>query len=210
MKVIKTLILTAMLFFMITNLNGAWWANEFPCPYPYNSQCESLILQGASNFLQSFSSFYLLLNESELNSNSNLNSFDSERASIYIENAINKLIASRENLSQFLSLLKNGIIDSDIIQKLKSFNYENLVAMQELYPAVMNRVKYFLSEGNLNGFLEEIISDLDVIINNSINIQNIISNKTMPDLDDLREIFQKFSDCMLFGYYSSLVFSKIK
>jgi hypothetical protein len=204
MKFIKTLILATMLFFVITNLNGAWWANEIPCPYPYNSQCESLIAQGASNFMQSFSSFYLLLNESELNSNS------SEKSTIYIENTINKLIASKENLSQFLSLLKEGTIDPDTIQKLKSFNYESLVAMKKLHPVVMDRVKYFLTEGNLNGFLEEIISDLDIIINNSINIQNIMRNKSIPNLDDLRELFQKFSDCMLLGYYSSLVFSDIK
>lgn len=204
------IVLVTLLVFMITNLNGAWWANEFPCLYQNSSQCESLVVQGASNFLQSFSNFYLFLNESELNSKYETTGFDFVKANSAIENTLNNLVVSRENLSQLLSLLRKGNAESNAIQKLKSFNYEALILNRKLHPVVMDRLKYFLSRGDLEGFLEEILSDLDSMIGHSVKIQYSIQNNKIPSLNDLRVLFQEFSDCMLFGYYASLVFSEIK
>jgi hypothetical protein len=210
MKRTKISLLATLLIFTIINLNGAWWANEFPCPYPFDSQCESLVAQGASSFLQSFSNFYLLLNESELGSENETTGFNFVKANSSIENTLNNLVTSRDNLSQLLSLLKKSTVESTAIQKLKSFNYEALVTTRNLHPRVMDRLKCFLYRGDLNGFLEEILSDLDSIITHSIKIQESIQNNKIPSLDNLRELFQEFSDCMLFGYYASLVFSEIK
>lgn len=167
----------------------------------------SLIIDGASNFLQSYANILMLLNESELSSTIG---FDFAVARSAVDTAAIKLKNSREKYLQALLLMKQATYSSSFIQGLKDFHYDKFAEEHHLNPCIMQRVSTYLSKGDVIGVYENVIKDLDVLQDKLAIIRAFIHSNEVPELEDLRALYQHYSDFMAFGYYCSLVFYEIK
>lgn len=167
----------------------------------------SLIIDGASNFLQSYANILVLLNESELSSTIG---FDFAVARSAVDTAAIKLKNSRENYSQALLMMKQAAYSSSFIQGLKDFNYDKFIEERHLNACTMHQVSTYLSKGDVIGVYEKAIKDLDVLQAKLAIIQAFIHSNEVPELEDLRTLYQHYSDFMAFGYYCSLVFYEAK
>jgi len=170
-------------------------------------QSGSLIIDGASNFLQSYSNILMLLNESEL---SLTIGFDFAIAGSAVDTAAIKLKNSRDKYSTALMLMKQATYSPSFIQGLKDFNYDIFVEERRLNPCPMQHVSIYLSKGDVIGVYEKAIKDLDELQAKLAIIRASIHNNEVPDLEDLRTLYQHYSDFMAFGYYCSLVFYEVK
>jgi len=54
------------------------------------------------------------------------------------------------------------------------------------------------------------VVNIDQILNALQQIQATVQSRVVPDIENLRVLFQLHSDSMLFGYYSSLVFYELQ
>ena len=215
MKRTKISLLATLLIFTIINLNGAWYANWPPPPQPppLNQESDSvnkLIVDGASNMLRAYSLFILIINESEISLKGNFNFL---KTKAIIEDTIDILNSSKAKYTKFLSLIEEMQISNiyyEELEKLKKFEYDNMTSSRNLHPLIMERVKHYLQEGNLIYFFEKISKDIEDIEKRLNQIKYSVQNNIIPDKEILRSLYQNYTDCMLFGYYASLVFSEIK
>lgn len=203
------IVLAAMLAWAPT-LQAAWVGNDIPIRTDVgekSSQIENLIIDGASSFLKSYSDILLLLNESEIGLRDGFNLYQAQQL---LDSAHGKLVFAKENYSRALDLIKGTQFEEAVLEKLKTFNYAGLTAARKLHPAAMKRVASFLSVGNVRGVYKKLVKDMEDILYRLREVREDCQKDILPGMEDLRTIFQEYSDVMLYGYYSSLVFSEIK
>ncbi|UCH92732.1 MAG: hypothetical protein JSV88_20885 [Candidatus Aminicenantes bacterium] len=209
-NVLSALVMVLGAVFCLTSvLPAAWVGNDIPPGRgsgETDSRIEGFIIDGASFFLRSHADIFLLLNESEVGLKTG---FNLEEAHQLIESALDRLIISREKYANALALMKSTAWDETWLQKLKAFDYKGLTAVRQLHPDVMEQVAGFLVVGNVVGLYEQMVDELanmeKILRNMSKNTQKGIP----PEMETLRILFQQYSDFMLFGYYTSLVFSEV-
>lgn len=192
----------------VPGLQGAWVGNDPPIDGEKENAgvINSLIVDGAANFLDSYSYFLRLLKESEISPGQ----MDNQKASELIDSLAPYLEASKENYAAAFSLMKGLSINPDKLQALETFDYAGLAAKRRLHSDSMSQVAAFLVKGDVKGIYGKIIDDLDRISKGIKAVREDIKNNISPGIEDLRALYQQYSDLMQFGYYSSLVFAEIK
>jgi hypothetical protein len=194
-----------LIVFTVSYVNAAWVFNGGDSG-DGKENTGSLIIDGAANFLQSYSNILLLLNESEL---SPTMGFDFSIAGSYVDTAIRKLKVSREKYALALWEMKQTTFSSLIIQKLIDFDYDKLVEERDLNPCTMKQVSVYLSKGDVSGLYERAVKDLDALLMKLTTVQAYIRKNVVPEIEDLRALYQQYSGFMQSGYYSSLIFSEV-
>jgi hypothetical protein len=215
MKKSLGLIILIGFLFAVSPLDAAWWSNDpHPCPTCAKisipgaiGSSDDVIMEGASAFLQSYAQVLLLLNESELSSKYGFN-FSSSGA--IVDLALTKLIEAKKNHLSYLQCLEQITIEKDYIGALMGFDYKALAAKRNLDPYVMDKVASFLKKGDIKGFFYESVNRMEELRLILIAINGNIKNSIIPDMETLRSLYQKYSELMTMGYYSSLVFSELK
>lgn len=201
------LLLAVFVLLVFSAADAAWVLNGGPpCVGCSDNDANDLIVEGASNFLQSYSQFFLLLNESELSAKSEI---DSLKAEALVLAALNKIKKSKEYYASAFQCGENTSYNLTTIESLKNFDYDGLVALRKLNPCIMENVSGFLSKGDLTGFYNKVFSDMDKIIVKLSFVHDVVGKGSMPGIEVLRELYQDFNDFMTLGYYSSIVFSEI-
>jgi hypothetical protein len=201
-----------VLVFAVSQINAAWWSNDPRlCPTCEKStgivSSDDVIMEGASAFLQSYANILLLLNESELSSKYGFN-FSSSGA--IVDLALAKLSEAKKNHLSYLQCLEKITISKDYIDALVNFDYKALVEKRNLDPCVMDKVAFFLKKGDIKGFFYESVNRMEELRIILSAIDGDIKNSIVPDIETLRSLYQKYSELMTMGYYSSLVFFGVK
>lgn len=215
-KMKKSLGLLLIVFvFAVSQINAAWWSNDtYPCPGCAKitisgaiGSSDDVIVDGASAFLQSYANILLLLNESELSSKYGFN-FSSSGA--IVDLALTKLSEAKKNHLGYLQCLEQITISKDYIDALIGFDYKALVEKRNLDPYVMGKVTVFLKKGDIKGFFYDSVNRMEELRIILLAIDGNIKNSIIPDMETLRSLYQKYSELMTMGYYSSLVFLGVK
>jgi hypothetical protein len=208
---VVVILIFAALLSLPSTLQAAWVGNDgeegIKAPLGSESQAESFIIDGASYFLQSQADIFLLLNESEIGLK---HGFNLEQAMLLVDSAMTKLQLSMENYRQAHKLFEATVINEEWKQKLKTFDYAQLTAERHLYKEVMMRVAAFLGKGNVTGLYRQMVNHLGKISRTLGKLQKIIREGNLPGMESLRTLYQQYTDFMLAGYYTSLVFSEVK
>jgi len=199
----------AALLLLAPASQAAWIANEGDTGTGegVKNQVEGFIIDGASGFLKSYSDILLLLNESEIGLREG---FNIAQAQQLIESALNKLVTSKENYSRACDLIKEAEFNQAWLQRLKAFDFAGLTVGRNLHPTMMRRVDSLLSTSGVAGVYQKIVTDLKDIIYGLQQMRENCQKNMLPGMEDLRTLYQNYSDFMLFGYYSSLVFNEVK
>lgn len=172
-----------------------------------SSEAESFVIDGASYFLRSYSDIFLLLNESEAGLKTG---FNLDRAHQQVQSALSMVLLSRSSYSRALVAIRSMDFDPGWMQALKAFDYQGLAAARHLHPIVMDRVAGFLKSGDVIGLYQQFMDDLKTMSTSLLNIDKDAKKGIVPGMETLRTLYQDYSDFMLFGYYTSLVFSEIE
>ncbi len=188
-------------------LQAAWVGNDGGGGGKSGSRAEEFIIQGASYYLQSYSDFLLLLNESETGL---IKGFDLTRAQQVIESGLDKLRVSEENYLLALAIIKKTVFDEAWLKALSAFDYERLAAERHLYPQVINQVAAFLTKGDVAGLYQQMADNLEGMITNLQALKEKAQEGILPGMEALRTLYRQYSDFMTSGYYASLVFSTVK
>ncbi|NIM18019.1 MAG: hypothetical protein GTO45_38990 [Candidatus Aminicenantes bacterium] len=203
-----SLVVCLVCWVWVPGLQGAWVGNDPPIDGEKENAgvINSLIVDGAANFLDSYSYFLRLLKESEISQGQ----MDYQKANKLIDVLAPYLEASKANYSTAFSLMKGLNLNPDKLQTLETFDYAGLVARRRLHSDVMNQVAAFLVKGDVKGLYGKMIDDLDRLLKGIEEVREDIKNHISPGIEGLRTLYQQYSDLMQFGYYSSLVFAEIK
>jgi len=206
-------------------LNAFWVMNE-PWDAKSGSQSGKLIVNGASNFLQSASESqkrdlivnstsnllqsaseaFLFMNEVEIAGQSELN----------INAALQRVDLAAAKAAQALRDVMNIIVfdrelgyDAQRTAKLKAFDYMGFASANGLNQEIMAQVAVYLAKGNMLGFHQQHGRNLVALLNILNRIKDDLNVGKLSENKVLWLLLQQYNTTMMFGNYASLVFYTI-
>ena len=199
-----------MLIFLIclTSLGYAMiWVNGGPrlFPFPQRDQIESLTIEATSNFLKSNSEALLLLNEVEISQNG----LNFDKALNFTNSALDKLNVTKSNLLDIIQIGTISGFDKEAVNRLKNFRYDTFVYDNNLVKDVFERLIPYFTDGDMIGFYQMMLNDLDEISDSLRSIKNQLEIKSQPPLEEFWLLLQKYSENILLGNYAAMVFNSL-
>lgn len=199
-----------VLIFLIclTSLNyPIIWVNGGPILFPYTQrdQIESLTIEAASNFLKSNAEVFLLLNEVEISQNG----LNFDKALNFTNSALDKLEYTKRDLSDIIQIGKISGYDKEIVNRLKNFRYDTFVYDNKLVKDVFERLLPYFTTGDIIGFYQIMLNDLEEISIKLHSIKNQLEINSQPSLEEFWLLLQKNSETILLGNYATLVFNSL-
>jgi hypothetical protein len=168
---------------------------------------EDLIITGAGYFLRSKADFLLCLNKIEL---SPLEGVDYTEVQYLLKSAIHNMEKAGENYGQLVSIAYVTPYRIDVIEKLKAFDYDNLLEEKGLNAIIFKDMQSYLSAGNLRGLHSRALLDTMNILAMLYRIKPAIDSGQIPVLEDLWRLNQAYAEAHLLGQYTAEVFDQVK
>jgi hypothetical protein len=200
---------------------GTVWANWFECAYgecPESNSSSSvagiqsvghigtLVIIGAGHFLKSHSDFQLFLNKYEL---SELHGICFEELQLILNNCIYSMESTKFTYYDLKTIAALTPYDQSVIENLKEFDYDGFLQGLNLNPAVFQKVRGFLSHGDVNGSINAIYLKTLKLLPMLYSIKIDIDKNTLPEISKLWELNQEYSNALLFGQYIAWIFKSI-
>ena len=165
------------------------------------------IVEGAGYVLDAYSGVGAFLRQLEM---SGLYSADTTE----MKNTLFKIIEDLENARDIYFII-NYIAaitpyNEVVIERLKSFNYDDLEKDEGLLAPVFDRVESYLKNGNVRGVFSKIVKDINVLLYQLYFIKKTIDTDTLPDIKSAWKLNQTFMETLLFGQYFSRVIYEVK
>jgi len=98
----------------------------------------------------------------------------------------------------------------DVIERLKAFDYDGFQKRWGLYPNVFDRVKRYLSAGDVRGVFSVISKDIDLLLDRLYALKRDIDTDKFPSVQSVWQLNQAFSDNIFFGQYFAMVMYEVK
>jgi len=203
MKMTVLGIITILIFFII-NLSSIVVVNDHnkAFPEPDSGTIEDNVIDGASDFLSSYSKTLLALSGSDATtskSSSHLNSLEQ------INSALEKIWAARLKYLNALEIaLKSTYLEKQQTQ-LKSFDYSMIIERLQLDEGIASKVIQFLKSGDIIGVYRSNIKNIDEVVIMLQYIKEVLQNGFQPSEEDIAHLFTIYSNTMLFGNYSTIL-----
>ena len=207
-KMVKLMLGLVMIGISIVYLHAVIAFNDPTSPFKGKTsiQVGDMITDSASELLQSASEAFLFLNEVEIAGKSGLN----------VGAALQRVDMAAARVEQALKLFenivqagKNAGYNEHRISKLKSFSYDQFARENGLSGETMNQVSAYLGRGNVLGFYQRHIRNLQNLLNTLQQIKNDLLAGKLSENRVLWSLLQQYNSTMMFGNYASLVFYKI-
>jgi hypothetical protein len=205
---VKLMLGLVMIGISIVYLHAVIAFNDPTSPFKGKTsiQVGDMITDSASELLQSASEAFLFLNEVEIAGKSGLN----------VGAALQRVDMAAARVEQALKLFenivqagKNAGYNEHRISKLKSFSYDQFARENGLSGETMNQVSAYLGRGNVLGFYQRHIRNLQNLLNTLQQIKNDLLAGKLSENRVLWSLLQQYNSTMMFGNYASLVFYKI-
>ena len=162
------------------------------------------IKDGAINFLDAYSNFLLFLKEIEA---SEANKSDHKK----LQDTIDFMEQAKNNYTELSGKADKLSYKQSIRDKLINFDYDGFQEKNQLRKDVFDKVKVFLSNGNIRGAYKEALSQFNNILKVSKNIRGKLkSGKLSNLLSELLRLNQLYSESMFFGQYVAQVFGELE
>ena len=193
-----------------SNLFGVVGLNDleevFPPSAPGESTSDndirSMMIDGASFFLESYAATNLLLKEFEL---AEKGAFNFEASNTNISNAISKLEQARKKYDDALNIAQSLNYLESKANQLKSFNYMKFAADNELIFGVMEQVEQYLIVSDVKGIYRKNLKTIDLILTNLYSMKEKMDIGVKPDVKSFWTILRLYSYNLLFGNYATSV-----
>lgn len=218
MRITKFLILCVSILVLSLNIQGLMIANESDRGFEGgdpgvngaasgNSLIRQYIIEGAGNFLNSYSSVLKLLSKVETSEMYGLNVPEAQEL---LNTAIHRLENARTAYFNLKNLAAATPYDQTIIEALRHFDYRGFQEEKGLNPFIFKKVKRVLRRGNIRGVYKRLHRDVVVILAQLYGVKESLDNNRFPDISRLWRINQNFSTSITYGQDVAEVFCKIK
>lgn len=170
------------------------------------SSINSLIIEGAGNYLTAYSDYLLFLNRVELSSENNPG-YDEMQT--FLNRCLEKLQKAK---TAYQSLDQNTVstpYNPEMIYRLIFFNYDLFQWERGLNPSIFKDVKKYLITGNVNGIFDRLLSVTGTLILKVTAVKDMVDAYKFPDLNSIWRLNQLFSETLLFGQYAAEVFQAV-
>lgn len=168
-----------------------------------NSKIESLVIRGATYYLESNTVFQGLLNKIEnmdtLGKNYNEWLKSVEKTKELIDKAI-------DTYSMLIEKAKEMPYNKNVMNSLASFDYDTYMIKNNLNPVVFSKIKEFMINGDIPGILNTSYSSFVEISRNLSVLRDELSQENKFDISIFLGINEKYSEASLFGSYVAKVF----
>jgi hypothetical protein len=164
------------------------------------------LIDGAANFLDSYSHTLAFLKEIELGE---LQGLDFIALNSLVDKAISVMEASSLSYANLRQLAYNTPYNEDMIRELMTFNYTAYLKSNDLNRIVFKEVQFYLQHGDVRGAYDKMWLDTIYILDVLHGIKSTISSNTMPEGAPLWKLNQYYSESLLFGQYMAGIFSEI-
>ncbi len=200
---IKIIMLVTIVAGLNINLGAFHFANDMCGSFDeiYSASIEGYVIDGASLYFQASSDLMSFYHESEIGGKG---IYNSEQALAYVNSAIDHLNHSKARYLEAALLGTTAGYDEERCRCLKEFGYDNFALQRGLMVTVMGKVKGYLSKGNVIGLYNKIASDIDDLTVRLNNIKAQLESGTAPQMPELWELLQKFTETTLFGNYATM------
>jgi len=188
---------------------NAFWAAKVPySPFSGRSsvQVGDMIMESASELLQSASEAFLFMNEVKFAEQNGLNS---GAALQRIDLAAAKVEQALKIFNEIIAVGKEAGYDEGRIGKLKAFNYEQYARENGLSGETMSKVAGYLGKGNVSGFYRCHAGNLETLLNILDHIKKDLLAGKLSENQVLWTLLQQYDSTMMFGNYASLVFYRV-
>jgi hypothetical protein len=166
-----------------------------------------LIADGGSHFFKSaghINQFFSLVESSELIGP------DYKGLQKTINGAIFYLEHARATYLQLKNQAALTPYNHEVISKLLNFDYDSFQQEKSLFPVIFEKVKGFLSVGNVTGIYNEFYSNTSEILDLLYILKKDTDSEIFPDISTVWSVNHKYSKFKFFGQYVAQVFYSIK
>jgi len=164
------------------------------------------VIEGAGYFLNSHSNFQEFLNRVEL---SDLNGIDFNDMREILYKAIEDMEKAKDsyfNLKQEADITPYNPV---MINFLLDFDYDGFQKEKGLNLIVYNKVKNYLSKGDIRGVFSKFLLNSESILEQLYTIKEWIDSDKFPEISILWRVNQAYFEAQLFGQYTSEIFYSI-
>ena len=166
-----------------------------------------LISKGGGFFLKSHSDMLLFLNLIEISEISDLDFIELQKV---LNSAIDNIEKASETYYHLKSLAAVTPYNQEVIDKLRTFDYDTLQSERNLNAVIFEKVKKLLSIGDVRGAYNLFYEDLDYLFEQIRSLKPIVDSEKVPEISELWRINQKYNELQLFGQYLSEVFYALR
>jgi hypothetical protein len=171
------------------------------------SQIRTLIIEAAGHYLKSYSGINLFLNRVETG---DLEGVDFQELTALINSAIYDMEKSRASYCDLKTVASATPYRMEVIERLKSFDYDGFLDGHNLNPTVYQEVRQFLSKGDVNGFYNQLHIKTSAIVEVLNGLRIDVIDGRVPPAQKLWDVTQSYADALLFGQYATRIFGAFK
>jgi hypothetical protein len=168
---------------------------------------KQFIIVGAAHFLRSHSEFLALLQRIEL---SDLNGVDFKELQKKIDSAVESMEAAKKSYKDLRNLADATPYDPYVIEKLVTLDYASFQQEAGLNSVIFARVEKLLVTGDVRGTYNEFYNDVIAVLELLDRVKSSIHSSSFPNIQDLRRINQMYFEMLMFGQYTTEVFSNLR
>ena len=222
-KSFKLILFIMVCVFVLFNIKSfaAVWGNWSDCSYrgecdggeatslimvPMNTSMHMYIVEGAGYFLNSHSNFQAFLSRVEM---SEINGADFNELREILYKTIEDMEKAREAYYNLKIKADNTPYKENVIDELRAFDYDSFREANGLIPLIFEKVKGYLSKGDVRGVYANGLSNTETILEKLYTVKESVDADQFPDIKDLWRLSQFYSENQGFGQYTSEVFRTI-
>ncbi|MCX6582817.1 MAG: hypothetical protein NT166_21790 [Candidatus Aminicenantes bacterium] len=164
------------------------------------------ILESAGYFLKSHDAFLEFLYSVEMSESNGIDSVE-------FKNTLYRAVDNMEKAKIAYSNLKTASekipYNREMIDQLMKFDYDGFRIKNGLNEPIFEKLRTFLGRGDIAGFDDAIIANMDAILIKLYEIKSVVDKGLAPEIMIVWRIYQSYSEAQLFGQYMSEVFRDI-
>ncbi|MCX6582818.1 MAG: hypothetical protein NT166_21795 [Candidatus Aminicenantes bacterium] len=163
-------------------------------------------IESAGYFMKSHAAYQEFLNLVEM---SESNSIGAEEFKNNLYNAIDNMEKAKAAYTNLKTASEKIPYHQEMIDQLMKFDYDRFRIKYGLNEPVFEKLKAFLGNGDIAGFDEAVIANLDAILSKLYEIKVAVENCLAPEIAILWRTSQTYVEAQLFAQYMSEVFNEI-
>ncbi len=170
------------------------------------SPLKTYVVESAGYFLKSHAAYQEFLNRVEM---SESNGIDSEEFKNTLYNAIDNMEKAKAVYTNLKTASEKIPYHQEMIDQLIKFDYDGFRIKYGLIEPIFEKVKTLLGKGDIAGFDEAVLANMDTILSKLYEIKSSVDKGLVPETALLWRGNQAYAEAQLFGQYVSEVFRDI-
>ncbi len=171
-----------------------------------NEEIRFLVIKGAGYYLTSQSKIQEFFRYIEL---SEIYGSNYEKFQATLNAAIGSLESAKAIYRDLITVAEVTPYNQEVIDKLKSFDYDAFIEAKRLNPVIFNEVKSYLSNGDVTGIYKKVYDNTVRILEKLVVIKQQVDGNIFPENTGLWEVNNLYFDNQLFGQYATQVFNNL-